>query len=101
MADEHLVLDHDTFADEAVRRDLAAGADTGVLLDLDERPDARSGADAASIKIHQGGMVDHYIGGQDDTVGYRHDRIQSNEQRDRRHGTILLPRGLSARSLRG
>src|SRR5207244_10258563 len=38
VPDEHCVLDHHAFADEAVRRNLAARADDGVLLDLNEGP---------------------------------------------------------------
>ena len=41
MTDERLVLDRRPLTDEAVRRDLAAGSDRGVLLDLDEGPDLR------------------------------------------------------------
>jgi hypothetical protein len=38
VADDDLVLDGDTVQDEAVALDLAAWADRGAMLDLDEGP---------------------------------------------------------------
>jgi hypothetical protein len=58
MADEHLVLDGDAFAQEGVRRDLAARADTRASLDLDQGADLCLVADGAAIEIDWTGMVD-------------------------------------------
>jgi hypothetical protein len=41
VADEHLVFDRDPLADEGVRRNLAAGSNGRVLLNLDKCADLR------------------------------------------------------------
>src|SRR5262245_5234494 len=51
VADEYLVLDRHALADERVARDLAPGADRGVLLNLHERPDPRVVADPAAVQV--------------------------------------------------
>jgi hypothetical protein len=40
VANKALVIDRHAFTDESMRTDLAAGADAGVSLNLNERPDS-------------------------------------------------------------
>ena len=53
MTHEDFVLDLYAVADERVTRDLARCANHRATLDLDERPDASVGADAAAIEIRE------------------------------------------------
>jgi hypothetical protein len=53
MADEGVVLDRDAFADESVAGDLAAPADRGVLLNLDERPNPGFVSDGAPVQVDE------------------------------------------------
>jgi hypothetical protein len=71
VADEHLVFDGHALADEAVRGDLAALADDGVLLDFDERADLRVGPDRASVEIHERGLEDPDVVAKLDRIGNR------------------------------
>ena len=54
MADEDLVLDPHSFADEGVALDLAGGADLDPALDLDEGADPGAVADPAAVEIREG-----------------------------------------------
>src|SRR5262249_7805673 len=67
VADEDLVLDRDTFADERVARDLTALSNDGVRLNLDEGPDACAIANGAAIEVDEAEdldvMTELYVGG--------------------------------------
>jgi hypothetical protein len=54
VADEDPVSDVDSLADERVALDLAACTDDHATLNLDERPDACSGADPALVQVGEG-----------------------------------------------
>ena len=56
VADEHLVLDGHALADEGVRRNFAARAHAGVLLDFYKRPDLRVIADLAAVEVYKRGV---------------------------------------------
>ena len=58
VADEDLVLERHSLADEGMGGDLAAGADGGALLDLDEGTDAAARPDLAPVEVHEVGMGD-------------------------------------------
>jgi hypothetical protein len=53
MSDKHFVLDRDPFADEAVTRNLAPGADPGPFLDFHERADLREITNLAPIEVRE------------------------------------------------
>src|SRR5262245_43415337 len=53
VPDEDLVVDVDSFADEAVALDLAAGTHARASLNLDKRPDPRTRADRAAVEIRE------------------------------------------------
>src|SRR5262249_6520012 len=53
VADEHLILDDNAFAQERVRRDLTTCAHTRTSLDLDEGADLCFVTDGAAIEIDQ------------------------------------------------
>ena len=59
MTNEHLVLDVDAFANEAMTRDLAIAADSRALLNLDERTDLRVVADFAAVKVDE--VIDNHV----------------------------------------
>ena len=73
----HLVFDHHAFADEGVRRDLAAGADAGILLDLDEGADLRIVANDATVQIDQVTLKDRDVLAELDAFGDGHVGIPS------------------------
>jgi hypothetical protein len=53
MSNQHVVLNDDAFADKGVARDLAASANTGIFLDLDECADLRLVPDLAPVQIDE------------------------------------------------
>jgi hypothetical protein len=61
VADEYLVGDFHTLADEGVRRNLAASADGDVLLDFDEGSDLGFVADGSAVKIDQRGLENLHL----------------------------------------
>src|SRR5258707_15855838 len=58
MANEHLVLDGDAFANKRVARNLAAGADGGILLNLNETTDARLIPHCTAVKVSEAEHLD-------------------------------------------
>jgi hypothetical protein len=53
VSNEDLVFDYDAFAHKRVARDLAAAANTRILLNLDERADFGFVANFAAVKIDE------------------------------------------------
>jgi hypothetical protein len=49
MADKYVIFDVHTLADERMAGNLAASANPGILLNLNERPDLRFVSDLATI----------------------------------------------------
>src|SRR5690606_13698658 len=72
VADEDLVLHDHALAHEAVRGDLAARADRGVLLDLDEGPDPGVVADRAAVEVHERRVRDPHVLAEPHAVADRH-----------------------------
>jgi hypothetical protein len=66
VSDEHFVLDDDALADKRMGRHLAAPADLGTLLDLDEGSDPRAVTDAASVEIDELGVMNDDVGSDHD-----------------------------------
>ena len=58
MANEYVVLDSDTFANERVARNLAAGADGGILLNLNKTTDARLIPHCTAVKVGEAEYLD-------------------------------------------
>jgi len=58
MADEYIVLDSDAFANERVARNLAAGADDCILLNLNKTTDARLIAHRTAVKVSEAEYLD-------------------------------------------
>src|SRR6266403_782105 len=58
MANEYVVLDSDAFANERVARNLAAGADGGILLNLNETTDARLIPHCTAVKVGEAEHLD-------------------------------------------
>src|SRR6266849_1932459 len=58
MTDEHVVLDRDAFANEAMAGDLAVLSDCCILLNLNKCSDFRVVADLAAIKVDELGKAD-------------------------------------------
>src|SRR5258705_6866577 len=58
MANEYVVLDSDAFANERVARNLAAGADGGILLNLNETTDARLIPHCTAVKVSEAEYLD-------------------------------------------
>jgi hypothetical protein len=58
MANENVVLDSDAFANERVTRNLAAGADGGILLDLNKTTDARLIPHCTAVKVGEAEYLD-------------------------------------------
>src|SRR6266516_4386131 len=53
MSNEYVVLDSDAFANERVARNLAAGADGGILLNLNETTDTRLIPHCTAVKVSE------------------------------------------------
>ena len=58
MADKYVVLDSDAFTNERVARNLAAGADGGILLNLNKTTDARLIAHRTAVKVSEAEYLD-------------------------------------------
>ena len=72
MTDKCLILNGDTFTNEAVRRNLAAGPDGGVLLNLDEGSNLGVVPYRATVEVDEIGLEDFYVGPKADAVSNRH-----------------------------
>ena len=72
MADEHIVLDRDALADEAVRRNLAPAPNLSVLLNLHEGADLRVVTDATPIEVDEFRMMNHHPFAEDNAGCNRH-----------------------------
>ena len=59
VADEDVIFDHDPFADKSVTGNLAALANRGVLLNLDESTDLRLVAYFTSVEIDEFAPAGH------------------------------------------
>ena len=68
---EAAVSNGDPFANERMAANLAVPPDRGSLLNLDERSDAGSGADATSVEVHE--TVDLDVFTEHDIVGDTHE----------------------------
>jgi len=53
VADEHLIFNDHSFANEGVAGDFDGTANTGVLLNLDKRADLAVIADFAAVEIYK------------------------------------------------
>ena len=53
MSNKNIILDRDSFADECMRRDLAAPPDDGVFLHLDKRSHLGFVTDCAAVEVNQ------------------------------------------------
>src|SRR5512132_1452204 len=53
MTNKDIVLDSDTFANERVARNLTAGADDGILLNLNKTTDARLIPHCTAVKVSE------------------------------------------------
>src|SRR5882724_5939434 len=58
MANEYVVLDSDAFANERVARNFAAGADGGILLNLNKTTDARLIPHCTAVKVSEAEHLD-------------------------------------------
>src|SRR5262249_53749851 len=58
VADEYVILDNDAFANERVARNLAAGADDGILLNLNKTTDARLVPHCTAVKVSEAEHLD-------------------------------------------
>jgi hypothetical protein len=58
MANEYVVLDGDPFANERVARNLAAGADGGIPLNLNKTTDARLISHSTAVKVSEAEYLD-------------------------------------------
>jgi hypothetical protein len=72
MADEYVILNHNSLADESMGGNLAAGANRGVLLNFDERADFGVIPYGASVQIHQSRLRYLDVISQPNAVGDRH-----------------------------
>jgi hypothetical protein len=62
MADKYLIVDNNSFANEAVRGDLAARSYDRVFLYFDKRADPRVIPDGAAIQVHLIWMMNLDVG---------------------------------------
>ena len=53
MANKYVVLDSDAFANERVARNLTAGTDAGILLNLNETTDTRLIPHCTAVKVSE------------------------------------------------
>src|SRR5689334_24062672 len=53
MTNKYVVFDRDAFADERVARNLAAGADDGILLNFNKATDARLIPHRTAVKVSE------------------------------------------------
>ena len=72
VTDENFILEREAFAKKAVGRNLAAGPNPHITLDLDERPDRRLGANCAPVEVHELRMMNNNSSTKLDIISNRH-----------------------------
>src|SRR5207253_530455 len=75
VTDKYLILYRDAFAQKGMGRDLAASANRGVFLNLDECADFGTVPERASVEVYQVGLKNPYVFSEANVSGYRHEPI--------------------------